>query len=48
MKRRLSFLALFLALCALAVGGWVVGALRWAVTLGGSSSRDELVARPAR
>lgn len=47
MKRRLSLFALFLALCVLAAGGWVVDALRWTITLGGSSSRDRLVARPA-
>lgn len=47
MKRRLSFLALFLALCVLALARWIVDGLRWARTLGGPRSRDPLVARAA-
>lgn len=46
--RRLSLVALFLALFVLAVGGWVVEALRWPFTLGSPRSGDRLVTRPAR
>ena len=48
MRRRISFIALFLALCVLAAAGWIVEAIRWTVTLGGGSAREHPVARPAR
>ena len=47
MRRRISFITLFFALCLIAVAGWVIEALRWTVTLGGSA-RQQPVPRTAR
>ena len=49
MRRRISFIALFLALCVIAAAGWIVDAIRWTATLGGSArAHRQPIPRTAR